>query len=148
MVIVGAAVGLVALVIAAAQVANGALDPDDSTHAVVLRNESATPVGVRIGGPSDRSASYELPARSEVHLRPPSGFRTVRLVTFLDGDCQETGSVGFGGSEDRWSDLAMLIPMGNGSVGVLRPDELRAWRPTHEPLHPGDARSTTGCPDQ
>jgi hypothetical protein len=141
--LVGAAIAFVAVIVAAAYVANGALDPDDSTRAVVLRNEGARPVGVRIYGLGTRSASYELPARFEVQFMPP--FCRVRLLTFVDGACHETGLMGFGGGEDRWSDLAMLIPRGNGAVGVLEPDELDEWRQTHEPLPAAQAVPVTGC---
>ena len=140
----------IALVVVAIALANGALDPNDASHAVVIRNEALVPFVVRLLGRSGDAAFYEIPPASEATLTPHSATSSLHEVVVLDADCVATGMMGFGGGgpANHWSDLAMLVIQADGSLGGLLPGDLAAWNQSRQTLPAAAPRSVAGCEEQ
>jgi hypothetical protein len=132
-------------VLAITAIANGSLDPNDSAHGVVIRNEALVPFQVRLLDRSENAVFYEIPAQSEAMVTPPATFMSLREVAALDAGCVATGVVRFGGGVRRWSDLSLLVIHEDGSLGFLTPTDLAAWRETRSPLPAAEPLSVTGC---
>jgi hypothetical protein len=135
----------IAVVLAVVAIANGALDPNDATHAVVIRNEALIPVRVRLLDRSENAAFYEIPPQSEATVTPPATSRSLHEVAALDAGCAATGVVGFDGSGHRWSDMSMLVVQADGTLGYLTPPSLAIWQETRTPLPAADPLPVAGC---
>ncbi len=135
----------IAVVLAIVAIADGALDPSDANHAVVIRNEALAPVDIRLLDRGQSTAFFGIPPQTEVTVTPPAALASLREVAALGPGCVATGVVRFGGGIPHWSNLSMLVIGPDGSLGLLFPADLETWRASRRPFPTAEARPITGC---